>query len=234
MTFSKSVVAVACCVVFAAPLCSAQSVNQTPKTLLFRGRPLPVCKSFLIWETGLLGRVNRPHGYMFNSTEWAAGTVDLGVMRNLSPVQAIGGLGHLSIDWGATRVAALIRYRRWLTEAPSGSGKSPLRVDVDAGIVVKTIDRGVSFQKGLNFSLGVGLNLEDFVALALRYETYRTAQFTYTDYSSPPYVERTMPARTNGTLYVGIKGGSYIGATASILGAGVYLALVALFRNMGD
>lgn len=231
----KSVVVAACCVVFAGQLCPAQPTNQTPKSLLFRGRPLPFCKSFFVWETGFLVRFGSPRGYTYNnSRERLAATLDIGLMRNLSPAHAIGGLGHLSIDPNTTRLSALVRYRRWLAESPSGSGKRPYRVDIDAGVVVKTLDHVSNYDKSLNLSAGIGLNIEDFFAFTLRYETYRTSQYTYIDYSIPPYIERTMPAKTNGTFYVGVKGGSYIGAGASIVGGAGFLVLLAIFSGMSD
>jgi hypothetical protein len=117
---------------------------------------------------------------------------------------------------------------------PAGSGLRPLRIDLDAGPVVARISGDVYGTSGLNFSTGLSLNIEDFFALTIRYETYRSSQYQYTDYSVLPYVTTTGPSRTNGTFYVGIKGGSYVGATETVIGGGVALALVLIFAGYSD
>jgi hypothetical protein len=202
---------------------------------MFRGRPLPMCGSFFIYEAGLLGRISSPTGYYsgFYSDQGSklAGTLDVGVMWNRSPTHAIGGLGHLSIDDGGARVSALFRYRRWLAEMPSGSGARPLRVDIDAGLVVVKLDESIYNQKWLNFSSGIGFNIEDLLILTLRFETYRTSEYIYFDYSSFPGVDKTMPPQTNGTFYFGIKGGSYVGAASSVIVGGVVVVLLIAFSN---
>jgi hypothetical protein len=196
---------------------------------MFRGRPLPVCKTFLIYEAGILGRINSPKAYSIDQREKAAGTLDVGLMWNRSTSHAIGGIAHLSIDGGAVRIAALARYRRWFKLG--GSGSSPLRIDVDAGPVVTTLDAGIYNQKWLNISSGVGLNLEDLLILTIRYETYRAGPRDYYDYTTPPYEVKTLPAQTNGTFYIGLKGGSYIGASASLVAAGIFAIALAAFAN---
>jgi hypothetical protein len=235
MTFLRLTLAATCCVVSGGQFSHAQPTSQPPKGLLFRGRPLPVCKSFFIYEAGVLGRINTPTGFRNDpGSGRVAGTLDVGLMWNRSRTHALGGLLHLGIDGGGSRVSALFRYRRWLADSKAGSISSPLRVDIDAGLVVMTINESIYSQRGLNFSSGIGLNIEDLVALTVRYETYRTNQYVYTDYSSSPNVDRTMPPQTNGTFYFGIKGGSYIGAASSIVAGSVMAVLLIAFSNFND
>jgi len=231
-TFLRLVAVMAFFVISVWQFCPAQSTDQAPKGLLFRGRPLPICKSFFIYEVGVMGRLNSPPSFEVYQRDKAAATLDAGLMWNRSATHAIGGLAHLSIDGGSTaRISALFRYRRWLGRRPSGSGSSPLRVDIDAGLVVMTLDEGILNQKSLNFSSGIGLNFEDLLVLTMRYETYRTKPYVYYDFSSSPSVEKTMPSQTNGTFFVGVKGGSYVGAAASIVFGGVLAVLLAAFHS---
>ena len=221
-----------CFIVFGGQFSHAQPVIRPPKGLLFRGRPLPVCKSFFIYEAGVLGRLNTPAGFRNDpGLGKVAGILDVGLMWNRSQSHALGGLLHLGIDGGGSRVSALVRYRRWLTESNAGAASSPFRVDIDAGLVVMTISEGIYQQRGLNFSSGIGLNIEDFLALTLRYETYRTNQYDYVDYGRSPAVIKNMPPHTNGTLYLGIKGGSYVGAISSVVAGGVAAALAIAFAS---
>ena len=230
-TLLRLVVVATCFVISTGQFCPAQQTSQAQNQFLFRGRPLPICRSFFIYEAGLLGRINSPSGFEFDRGSKLAGTLDVGLMWNRSPTHAIGGLGHLSIDGGGARVSALVRYRRWLAEMPSGSGARPLRVDIDAGLVVVKFDESIYNQKWLNVSTGIGLNIEDLVILTMRYETYRTSEYTYRDYGSYPYVDKTMPPQTNGTFYFGIKGGSYVGAASSIIVGGVVAVLLIAYSS---
>ena len=218
-TLLRLVVLVACLVFFSGQLCWAQSTSPTPKQLLFRGRPLPDCKYFFIYELGYLRRLDflsGTQGYQGSGV----GTLDVGLMGNLSPVHAVGGVGHLQIGSGVSRISLLGRYRRWLSESPPGSRKRPWRVDMDAGLVIATLSG--SNRGSLNVSAGVGLNLEDFVALTMRFETLRTAS-SFANYGQPQ--------KTKGTVYLGLKAGSYPGAIVSVVAGGVYVALLALFHN---
>ena len=232
-TFLRLVLTAACFVFAAGQLSLAQSTAQTPKGLLFRGRPLPACKSFFIYEAAFLHALNSPFSAQDYSWEKEAATLDAGVMWNLSPKAAIGGVGHLSFDGMRNRVAVLVRYRRWMSEMPSGSGTRPLRVDIDAGLVVRTFDASISNQAP-NFSSGIGLNLEDLLVLTIRYETYRTRQYTYFEYSGLPGASQNNQSRTNGTFYVGVKGGSYIGAAASIAAVAVVAAIIIAYPEGFD
>lgn len=231
-TFSWLVIGAACCIMFTGQLCIAQSESERPKQLLFRGRPLPVCKSFIIWEAGILGRVNSPASFSRYPEGRLAGVLDVGVMWNRSPVQAIGGVLHLNLDEAGTRMAGLLRYRRWLNESPSGSGKRPWRVDIDAGLVIHTFYDRIKNQESFNISSGVSLNLEDLVAFTVRYETYRTKQYTYFDYSGSVGLEKTMPSQTNGTLFMGVKGGSYAGAATTLVGGGLLVLAIIFLSNL--
>lgn len=83
-----------------------------PRSLCFRGRPLPECRSFLITEVEV--------GYQFNS-DFVGGSRtsdivlggEVGWMRNLTNRDAIGAV------YGANNHYLTLgpRYRRWLSEA---------------------------------------------------------------------------------------------------------------------
>ena len=181
-----------------------------------------------------MGRLNSPPSFEVYQRDKAAATLDAGLMWNRSATHAIGGLAHLSIDGGSTaRISALFRYRRWLGRRPSGSGSSPLRVDIDAGLVVMTLDEGILNQKSLNFSSGIGLNFEDLLVLTMRYETYRTKESTYHDYINLPHEEKILPPQTNGTFFLGVKGCSYIGGATSIVFGGI-VAFLAIMMSGAD
>ena len=232
-TFLRLVAVTAFFVISVGRFCPAQSTSQAPKQLLFRGRPLPVCKSFLIYEVGVMGRLNSPSSFEVYQRDKVAATLDAGLMWNRSATHAIGGIGHLSIDGGSVRVSALFRYRRWLMGRPFASGSSPLRVDLDAGIVVMTLDPGILSQKSLNFSSGIGLNFEDLLVVTMRYETYRTKESTYHDYINLPHEEKILPPQTNGTFFLGVKGCSYIGGATSIVFGGI-VAFLAIMMSGAD
>ena len=233
-TVVKLILLVACSVCSIGQLCPAQTPDQTPKYLLFRGRPLPYCKSYFIWETAFLLRLNRPAHNQFERGVQPAVTLDIGLMWNLSPVHGLGGVFHLGVASESSRIAALIRYRRWLSDRPAGSGSRPLRIDFDAGPVITEIDGNYSGYRALNLSTGIALNIEDYAGLLLRFETNRTSPYVEYDYGSPPRIIRTVPSRTFGTFYAGLRLGSYPGALTSVIGGGVLVTLMIALSGIGN
>ena len=90
------------------PLSSEQAV----RSLCFRGRPLPTCRTFWITEAGYSYRLtgqSRDHSYA---------TWEVGLMRNLSVRTALGATLFAGFD-GDLRWALKGRFRRWVSSSTS-------------------------------------------------------------------------------------------------------------------
>lgn len=98
----------------------AQEMATRPSAC-FRGRPLPICQSFWITESSLLGTLaqNDP----FTSTGDPFWSVEVGWMRNMSPTAAVGG----GVAFADTYVSLRPRYRRWINTTTSVDGAVGVR-----------------------------------------------------------------------------------------------------------
>jgi hypothetical protein len=94
------------------------------------GRPLPECASFMITELGL-GRMTRSGAEQ--SSRFVL-TGDVGYMRNISPLSAVGASLHAATTNGGSSLGVKFRYRRWLKGAQSRPGRAS--VELGAGLML--------------------------------------------------------------------------------------------------
>jgi len=166
MTFRSLAVAAA---IFAVPTLAAQQPSdsaqsaEVPNPRCWRGRPLPHCRAFLLFEfsaprflTGTkldMAVAQQGNGY----SRYEQGLVsqfvfDLGAMRNISDRDAVGGtvmVGMIVDNPGREFVTgATARYRRWLTpvvsaDAAAGVAAMPVGVEVERpfGLVRESVTR---------------------------------------------------------------------------------------------
>jgi len=141
--------------------------TREPSALLFRGRPLTRCRDFLITEIG----VRRIMGGMDPGGSGSAMSVDIGLMRNVSPSSAYG----LSLYWGTydegNSSGFRARYRYW---RPNGSGRarSP-SVELGAGLLLTgSGPRRILYPCPL---VSGSINFGDWVAFTTQLEWIRIA-----------------------------------------------------------
>jgi hypothetical protein len=142
-------------------------VAQQPSRLYFRGRPLPKCRNFLITELGFRRIISgRDPG-----ASGAGMSVDLGLMRNVSPGSA-GGLClyHGAYDEG-TSTGFRARYRYW---RPDHSGRPrSASVELGAGLLVGgTGPRRILYPCPL---VSASVNFGDWVAFTAQFEWLQIA-----------------------------------------------------------
>jgi hypothetical protein len=133
--------------VLASPLRGQQAdgPTQTPKALCFRGRPFPLCRSFLLTEFDL--------ALTDGSTRW-----ELGAMHNVGSRSALGGSLLLrGEDRDSSAFGVTARYRRWVSRV--------VALDLSSGILVA----GPGAAPG--FAGHVGLGVGDLIGLSIEAET---------------------------------------------------------------
>lgn len=207
---------------------AASDAGQQPAELLFRGRPLPACRSFLITEFGL-NRVLT--GGPRDAEPWCV-TGEFGLMGNVSPRDALGGTLLVEFDDNGNRVGLKARHRRWLA-GPGGQARQ-MSVEVSGGLFFKGSDRYDDFyetcadgrertcwrERMIQYPspvTAVQFNLADWVSLASQIEWIRL-----------DHGESTWAA------YAGIRLGSYAGVVGSLGAvAATAIALAAWSSNGG-
>jgi len=196
----------------------AADEGRRPADLLFRGRPLPACRSFLITEFGLnRALAGRPR----DAKLWCV-TGELGIMSNVSPHDALGGTLLVEFDDNGNRVGLKARYRRWL--AGSGGQARQMSVEVSGGLFFDGSDRYVDFDE----ACADGWNGRCWRERMIQYPSPVAAvQFNLADWISVAnQVEWIRLDRGESTwaAYAGIRLGSYAGVVGG-LGAAAATAI---------
>jgi hypothetical protein len=177
---------------------AAQAPLPAPVTspFCFRGRPLPICDSFLLFEFGGNGRLFTTHqvpgGQQVDVAEAGNGfaALDIGAMVNRPNGTAVGGSIQIgSEDASRRRLALEARHRTWLTRTLAVDvGAGPLEINTrksfaplsrggygittHAGLVVMdlaTVTTSVDLVRGqrTQFTLNAGGRLGSYPAAAL-------------------------------------------------------------------
>jgi opacity protein-like surface antigen len=188
----------------------ATSPLATAGPLCWRGKPLPDCETFVLTELGVYARLDDDATNAADNPLYF--TLDLGLMKNIAPVAAVGLTAYGSAGDSHARVGARLRYRRWLSRDTS--------VDLAPGVIVYGSEDGGYTHQAPGFVLGTSLNWRDWVALGLEVEhsRYRIVGYTPGPFAAPERVSDT-------TWRLGGKLGSAPGVvgTAAIVGFFVYL-----------
>lgn len=122
-------------VCFLALAAAAQAQVRT-QPLCFRGRPLPACESFLLFELGGIGQFAATGGIPVAGQSNAKDpngfvSLDVGAMTNRPDRTAIGGSLELGIGQRhLRRIAVEVRRRQWLSDRIALElGTGPLEVN---------------------------------------------------------------------------------------------------------
>ena len=176
--------------------------------LCWRGHPAPECRSFLITEFGILGRIDN---YPFQSGESrVAFTFDLGWMKNVSDRDAVGFSGYAFASDPSARLGIRGRYRRWLSRNTS--------VDLSPGVLLSGEDNIIDYDPP-GLILGATLNGSDLVSLTVETEYSR-----FKDYGDGPFNPKS---RSDVSWRAGAKLGSGLGVAgaAALFGLFLYIGL---------
>lgn len=193
----------------AAALVHAPS-DAASASLCWRGKPMPECRTFLVTELGVYGRLDDDPTQAADNPVYF--TLDLGVMKNVSPVSAVGVTAYGGAGDSHARIGARFRYRRWLSRNTS--------VDLAPGVIAYGSEDGGYTHQAPGFVFGATWNWRDWVALGLEVEhsRYRIEGYTPGELASPEKISDT-------TWRAGGKLGSAPGVlgTAALVGFFAYL-----------
>ena len=134
--------------------------QQSGRTLCFRGRPTPTCRSFWITEAGYAYRLTGPENVHRHYFDW-----ELGLMANVGSRSAVGGTLYAGIlaeegyRWGLRA-----RYRHWLSSSTS--------LELSPGILI-----GVGDREDPGYVGGASLNFQDRWALVSHWEVVSVAEY---------------------------------------------------------
>ena len=175
------------------------SIGRT-HSLCWRGHPYPECRSFLITEVGISYALGSPPAHVGTG----AFVADLGLMKSISELAAVGGTAHARLGGDYARAGVRGRYRRWLGRSTS--------VDLSPGIIL--VNKDESFRTDYlppGVVAGAALNLGDLFAFSLEAE--------YGRYSVTEYVgtEINRSRSSHVTWLAGWRTGSVPGSVGMIL-----------------
>src|SRR5262245_31869740 len=204
------------------PLDSTRSA-EVPDPHCWRGRPLPHCRAFLLFEfsaprflTGTkldMAVAQQGNGY----SRYEQGLVsqfvfDLGAMRNVSDRDAVGGTVMVGtiVDDPSRRwvIGATARYRRWLTPIVSA--------DAATGVVAMPV--GVEVQRPF------GLTRQSVIRPALAADA-RLGLGDLVAVTGRAMIANDGRGRTHGALF----GGASVGSTTTAALTAAYAALIVGF-----
>ena len=159
-----------------------------------RGRTLPECRSFWLFEMQapvLVTQKSTPRG-LFNLIEW-----NFGHMVNLGDDWAVGGLVTGGIGYGDGLRGIKARVRRWLN--------TDLSIEAEAGALWGQTSSSVGGTAALRF------NVRDMGSIFLQWEAPQTREVT--DFSG-----RQDPGGLQHDLSVGVG----LGSVPAFIGTGLY------------
>lgn len=185
-------------------------------SLCWRGKPLPECRTFVLTELGVYGRLDEDPTHAADNPVYF--TLDLGLVKNVSPTAAMGLTAYGGAGDSHARVGARFRYRRWLSRDTS--------VDFAPGVIVYGSEDGGYTHQAPGFVLGATWNWRDWVALGLEVEhsRYEIEGYTPGELASPEKI-------TDTTWCVGGKLGSVPGVVGTAVLVGFFVYLVSTLEN---
>lgn len=203
-------------VLLAAVLIQTPTHTASASGPCWRGKPLPECRTFLVTELGVYARLDDdPTGATDNPVYF---TLDVGLMKNVSPTTALGFTAYGGTGDSHARVGARFRYRRWLSRDFS--------LDVAPGVIVYGSEDGGYTHQAPGLVLGTSLNWRDWVALGLEVEhsRYEIEGYTPGEFAAPEKASDT-------TWRVGGKLGSAPGVLGTAVLVGFFVYLVSTLEN---
>jgi hypothetical protein len=148
---------------------SPSNSSETTHGFVFRPRPLPVSRSYFVYDLGISAELGDSYSQQPEQTMLS---LELGYMRNLTTKDAVG-LGVIGMTGDqVSRLAVRGRYRRWLT--------SGLGLDGTLGLTVAGGGYGAIFPGGI---ASVGLQMEGIFGVTLEAEQarFQTGSDTHSD-----------------------------------------------------
>jgi hypothetical protein len=168
----------------------------------FRGKQLPKCCSFFIFESGMVFSLARS-GYP-SDKEGFIFTADLGVMFNKKNSKAWGGSFHLAADDDGSRIGIGPRYRIW-----TGPGKA---LDLSPKLMFGgSANRGVA-RKFPGFVFQASYSVGDYFSIDSYFQAipYKQAVYNYSTPLPPGTAFVSFVEKTETGLYLGVSGRSYL------------------------
>ncbi len=190
------------------PETPAPSQTQAPE-LCFRGRPLPRCRAFVLYELSYAARIagseqliREPYsGYQFPARDLHSYiALEIGGMVNRDSLHARGATLHVGLADGGLRLGLKGRQRRWYR----GGGT----LDLSAGVLgahAQAAESGAGRVRAYGVTAEVGLGHRDLAAVSLGGDLVRGG------------------GRTRAAVHAGARLGSY----PAVVGTGLLAALVA-------
>ena len=134
----------------------------------WRGHPQAGCSSFLITESGLLGRVGGSTTNPYIIAKQGAPTTlvqfELGAMANVAPQDAVGGACFTEIEGDVARAGVRFRYRRWV--------EPTVALDIEPGITF--FGDHWAGERFPSFSGRMSLSARDIAGFDVVVEQFRT------------------------------------------------------------
>lgn len=201
---------------------STATSAQPKRWFSFAPRPLRECRYFLITEFGVVYRVDHPP--KAEASVWTTVLAELGVMRNVTPLSAVGAAFYGEGGGDGSRVGIRGRYRLWLK--PHGTGPSRSSLEFSPGILLWGSreyanpplsgpgDPDLPKTRILNarypgYAASVALNWREWLGLVF------LAEYMPLNQVGPPPLSESAPRRTHDTAwYFGFRTGSYSGPIA--------------------
>ena len=189
--------------------------SQASAGVCWRGKPFPECHTFILTDLGVYARLDDDPTQAANQSIFF--TLDLGLMKNVSPTTSIGGTFYGGSGDSHARVGGRFRYRRWLSRN--------FAFDVAPGLIVYGSEDGGYTHQFPGLVLGTSLNWRDWVALGLEVEhsRYRIEGFTP--------VENVSDHLSDTTWRLGGKLGSAPGLLGTAALVGFFIILVSNIEN---
>jgi len=186
------------------------------KSFCFRGCDKSSCGGFLLTEAAVLFPVSghEPQQNLFGST-------DLGAMVNVGDHSALGATAFWLSGSDYNRGGIRLRYRRWL--------KPHVSLEFAPGVV---LDGNDTFHAP-GFIGQVAINGGDLMSIVVEGSYDRYAYTPYTYVYPQGYVAGTTQTKSEKTLRVGLRGGSYVGTSAALLAAIGLAILASSFHGIG-
>jgi hypothetical protein len=178
---------------------SAVSLEPLPEYQCFKGGPLPECSRFWVTEFSYLSRLGKS-----GESKWYL-TGELGLMFNLNEGGALGGVLYLGGSDDFSRGGFGPRYRIWLRNA-EGKLLAP-RLDFTA---VPLFWMSGSGQSAPGLMASASINISDWIAFTFQAELIK--------FTTGKFVGGNLVTQSEAdlSLYLGVKGASYLGPIALV------------------
>ena len=201
---------------FIASLTQAMLPPAYASSLCWSGKPMPECRTFLVTELGVYGRLDEDPTMAANNALFLS--LDLGLMKNISPTTAVGFTAYGGSGDAHARVGVRFRYRRWLSRNTS--------LDLAPGVIVYGSEDGGYTHQVPGAILGATWNWRDWVAIGVEVEhsRYEIEGYTPGEFASPQKVSDT-------TWRLGGKLGSAPGVLGTAAVVGFFIYLVSTLEN---